>query len=943
MSKPISQIWSCLGKQNTRSLVFGALVTSLTSLANATPDKAAKYYEDAQQRYEKGDLPGATIQLKNTIQQDPKMLAAQLLLGKVLLKSGELKGAEAAFEEALAQGVSRSEVIVPLGQIYLMLGELKKLLDNVTVAGMPAPLHAEILTLRGAAYGLSGSTVLAAKSFADARSADPRSAVPLMAEAPMLLKLKESDKAKATAAKAVELAPGNAMAWYTQGVVLQSLQDARGALAAQEHALSIDPKYIDARIARASLLITLEREKDAAQDLTYLANTELLDPRASYLRGLLAARQGDQAAAKNGYAEAADMIDALPASLLAINDPIVMTGALAHRALGNNEKAKAYLESLLSRNSKNATAQVLLATMLLDAKDNTAALPLLEAAQRTSPDDPQILFLLGRLRLERKQYLQASQLFEKASALNGGPSVLRELGASQMALGQGQVAIANLEKAYADNPADLKAAVQLALAYAGQGQNAKALRAAEAIVKRDPDNLTMLNFLGNVRGRTGDKSGARAAFVQVLAKSPSFQPAAVNLSWLDIEERRFGEARTRLAQMLTTSKDNPDLLFQLGVLEVRANNPAEALRQLARANDLRRTDPRPGLAMVELLINQGQVDKALDTARSLVNNVPGSLAAQLALGRTYLAAGDRNAARLTFKDATRLAEYDAAKQVQIGRLQLMAGSPEDAAYNVQKALQAKPDDKEALVLQVEVDFRSGNTARVDAGLKALSSKYPGSVSTLITTAHVAMARGQFPAALTGYRAVMDKEPSTDNAILVVRAYIAAGQSDKALAFMETWAKKQPGDPIALKALAQVQIQAGKLEDARQNFKKILATGPEDSSTLASYAQVLQQLNDPSAVTMAEKALKLSSGNPEFADVLGWILVQRGKTEESLRHLRDARLRQPSSGEIRFHLAYALAKAGHKAEAKEEMSAALKAPVKVRNSPAVTQLMAELGL
>jgi putative PEP-CTERM system TPR-repeat lipoprotein len=919
------------------------IIAGLTHAAHATPEKAAKYYEDALKRYEKGDLSGATIQLKNTIQEDQKMLAAQLLLGKVLLKNGELKGAEAAFEEALAQGVDRSELAIPLGQLYLILGEPKKLLDKVTVGSVPRSLHAELLTLRGAAYGMSGNLVLAARSFADARASDPRSAVPLMAEASMLLRMGEREKAKVLATKAIELAPDNAAAWYTQGVLLHDSRDLKGALAAQERALALNPLHIDARVARTTLLISLNREKDAEQELAQLTSLGLIDPRASYMRGLLASRKGDELAAKKAYGDVVGMIDTLPPSMLAVSEQVLMTGALSHRALGSREKAQAYLEALLKLNSKHVAAQVLLASMLLEAKDYSRATSLLEAAQRNSPDDSQVLYLLGMLRLERKQYLLASQLFEKAAARSNDPSALRELGISQLGLGQGQLGLTNLEKVFANNPSDLKGAVQLALTYAGQGKYNKALQTAEAIVKRDPSNLTMLNFLGNVRGRTGDKRGAREAFQLVLGKNPAFRPAGINLSWLDIEERRFDEARSRLTQLLAQTKDDPGLLFQLGVLELRANRPADALRHWARANDLQRTDPRPGFAIVDLLTSQKQTDKALEAAKSLASAYPDSLPVQLALGRSYLAAGDKNTARLTFKEATRLAEFDAEKQVQIGRLQLAAGGVDDAAYNTQKALQARPDDEDAMLLMVEVAFRRGDMVGLDTALKALTAKHPGSANTLMTNAHVAMSRGQFPAALAGYRSIMDKTPSTSTAILVVQAHIAANQTDKALAFIEAWSKKQPSDSVALKALAQVQIQAGKLEDARKSFKQILTTSPDDSAMLGSYAQLLQQLGDPGAVGMAEKALKLAPNNPEFADLLGWILVQRGSTEEGLRHLRDARLRQPANGEIRFHLAQALAKTGRTAEAKDEMTAALSATIKVRNSPEVAKLKTALGL
>lgn len=109
----------------------------LVGSAHATPDKAARYYENALDRFEKNDVSGAVIQLKNVLQEDPRMLAAHLLLGKALLRSGDLKGAEAAFEEALRKGVNRAEVALPLGQVYMALGRPETVIERITVSDLP--------------------------------------------------------------------------------------------------------------------------------------------------------------------------------------------------------------------------------------------------------------------------------------------------------------------------------------------------------------------------------------------------------------------------------------------------------------------------------------------------------------------------------------------------------------------------------------------------------------------------------------------------------------------------------------------------------------------------------------------------------------------------------------------------------------------------------------
>ncbi|MBB4841813.1 putative PEP-CTERM system TPR-repeat lipoprotein [Paucibacter oligotrophus] len=928
-----------------RPLALAALLCLGPSLAQASPEKAAKFYEDAQQRFEKGDLSGASIQLKNTIQEDNKMLAAHLLLGKVLFKNGELKGAEAAFEEAIRQGVSRSELAIPMAQLYLQLGERKKLLDQINTTGLGPAQQAEVLTLRGTAYALSGNNTLAAKSFADAKAIDPRSAAPLMAEAQMLLRAGERDKARATAQRATELAPDNGLTWYTLATILQATQDLKGALAAQEKALAINPKQVDARVSRAALLLSLGRQKDAEDDLALLAAAKQADPRASYMRAILAAKRGDEAAAKKSYAETVTMIDPMPPGLLIVNEPLLMAGALSNNALGNREKARGYLETLIGQNPRHYAAQVLMASILLETRDYGKAQPMLENLQRANPEDTQVMYLLGSVHLARKRYQQATEMFERAAQRAGANAgdALRELGFSQLGMGQDKLGQGNLEKAFAANPGDARAGVQLAMIYARQGQSARALQTAQAIVKLDPNNLTMLNFLGNIKGRSGDKAGAREAFTQVLAKDPAFRPAGINLSWLDIEEKRFEEARARLKQMLGRVKDDPDVLFELGILELRAGRNAEAMLNWQRADEVQRADPRPGLSIIDLLSSQKQFDKALEAAKLLAGKHPGKLPVQLALGRAYLAVGDATNARLSFQDATKLAEFDAEKQILIGRMQLQAGNPDGAAYNVQKALQARPDDQAALVLQVEVEARRGDNAKLDAALKTLSSKYPGSLPTLMTVANVAMLRGQLPLAQSNYRAAMDKSPNTGTAILLVRAQIAAGETDKALAFLEDWARKQPDDRLLLKALAEVQLQAGKNEAARKSYTKLMSLEPEDPSILSGYASLLLRIGDPAAAAMAEKALKLAPGNPDLTDLLGWILVKSGNLDAGLRHLREARLRSPGNGEIRFHLAYALAKSGRKAEAKEELNAALNASNRVQASPELAQLKSELGV
>lgn len=162
----------------------------------ATPERAARFYEDAQKKFERKEFSATVIQLKNALQNASRMLSAHVLLGKALLQSEDLQGAEAAFEDALKRGLDRSHIALPLAQIHLRLGRPDLVIDGIPAAGLPRSVRVEVLSLRGTAYAELGKTRLAKDAFNEARAVDPQSPAPYVAEISSLLAEKNYDQAK---------------------------------------------------------------------------------------------------------------------------------------------------------------------------------------------------------------------------------------------------------------------------------------------------------------------------------------------------------------------------------------------------------------------------------------------------------------------------------------------------------------------------------------------------------------------------------------------------------------------------------------------------------------------------------------------------------------------------------------------------------------------------
>ena len=195
--------------------------------------------------------------------------------------------------------------------------------------------------------------------------------------------------------------------------------------------------------------------------------------------------------------------------------------------------------------------------------------------------------------------------------------------------------------------------------------------------------------------------------------------------------------------------------------------------------------------------------------------------------------------------------------------------------------------------------------------------------------------------MTQFRTALDKEQTTENALRVFQVHFESGAPAKAAQFMEDWLREHPKDPSASRALADAEFRAGNLTSARRRYEAVLQAQGDDPLVMNNLANILAKLGDPAAAEYAERAFRMAPSNPAIQDTLGWLLVQGGQLEAGLRHLREARLRDPANPEIRYHLAAALVKAGRQQEARRELAVALASAAPFEGMDEARRLSSEL--
>lgn len=914
------------------------------SAAQAAPvSEAGRLYEDALKRYEGHDLAGAAIQVKNALQKDPRLLAAHLLLGRTLLAQGKAMEAEQSLLTALRMGVDRSEIAPLLARAYLDQGSPKRVLEQIDVSGLPARALFEVLLLRAGAQTDLGDLRGAERTLDEARRIDAGAANLQSAEAALRMRERNFPAAIQAADRAIAAAPKDARHWMTRGSARHGMNEAAGALADYGRAIALDADFGDARVARAGLLMDLNRDKEAWADLEALRRQAAQDPRGAYLRALYHGRRNETTKVAEALTEVVKVTEAIPMDLLQRRPHYLLLAGLANHGLGQAEKARSYLRQFVLAEPRHLGARKLLASMLLAERDYAGALDMLQPVHKAGTADSTLLALLASANLGLNRRATAADLLAQAAAGATDPGTSASIGLTMLGTGQTEEALALLRKAVSGDPEQVQAVTALTMLEMRQGNARAGIAAARQLTSERPKDPIAHNLLGAALGAAGDIKGARAAYAKALALDPAFVTAHLNLAKLDLGEGKPEQARARLTELLPRHPKHGALLYELARAEWLLGQRDSALQRMEKLRVLEPRNFRAASELVDRYLETRALDKALGVAKDMETKASGDQPVVLAtLARVYTARNERGDARLVLDRLVRQAGFDAVQLTDAARQQLAAGLTDNARYTLEKALTGTPAQylpAERLLAELEL---AGDLARADKRIRALRARAADDPEVLRLAGRLALARRQYPEAIRLLRDSHAKAPSATMAQTLANAHIAAGQPARGLEVLRAWSRSHPDDLDTIRAIAIGQLRANDRRGARATLAGLLQKTPDDPRALNNLAYIMTGDGDPQAVSIAEKAHRLAPDNPAVSDTLGWALLRQGQTEEALRHLRDARLRDPGNGDIRYHLAEALGKAGRHAEAQEELKEALRIGLSAEYAMAARRLSVQLA-
>jgi cellulose synthase operon protein C len=893
-----------------------------TGQGTAVPGRgqAAQLYEKALVDFNLGHTRSAYINLKNALLQDPFLVSAHLLLGKIYIQLGQGDKAEKELLIADGLGAHQSLTLIPLARAYLLQGKAKKLLAELFPLGTVAEEDAELLALRGQAHLQLDQLYDAQRAFTQALERNPNNVSAVLGRIQVLLLKGDLNEADFYARRAVELAPDNPRAWYLKGLMTRSLGDIQSALRDFERATTALPAYLPAQIARISALLELGRTGPAMAAVEETLTIYPRDPRPIYLKAVVQARLQELDEAKESLRQTQLLISQLPRELVEAHPPTLLLAGLVSYSLKQWAQATDYLGLYLEKFPDAVGPRTLLAQIALERDQIEEAVKLLDPALGLAPGDQRVLSLLAEAYMRDRQYVKAANFLQQAIEAGDDNLVLRtQRAVNRFGLGSKAQAIEELGAVFEADPRYEKAGATLVVMSLKERRFDEAVRVARRLLESSPDNLTYLNLYGVAQMAASSPDAARWAFNLVLVLDGRFVPAQLNLAELELRDGRAEEARRRLQLLLAR---NPDSISGMLLL-------ARAFEQLGDREDAKQwaqkaaaTDPNAipvAVYLTDLLLKMKSTEEALTTVESLEWRAvdPDDLDLLAALARAYIANGRRATAQVVLQRGSTLAGYNAASLLELATLQRQAGDLNGAIWSLEKAVSGQPKYLPARIKLGEIYTEVGRFKQATDLATALQKDFPKEPYGEHLMGAIARARGDDAGALEHFTRALKLRESPILAVRHFETLRAVQGIGPAVDFLKRWVDKHPDDEIARQALAEGLVRGGRSAEAKEIYQRALARTPDNATLLNNLALIYAQEGSPKAIELARKAHQILPA-PEITDTLGWVLVRAGQFDEGLTHLRDAQTRAAAEPGIGYHIAYALDRMGRPDEALAEL-------------------------
>jgi cellulose synthase operon protein C len=839
-------LWHCAA--------FAAAVLIFATSASEAADSPAPV-KNTDQLVSSGNLKATEIELRNAIQESPQDPLLRSQLARVYLQLGDPISAEREARAARDRNGKEADYLPALLESMVRQGKYADLADLVKPGNRAPALESKVRLALGIAAGGLHDRAKAESMLTDAVRLDPSALQPKI----MLARtLSTTNPAEANKLLDQTLAadPRSVEALQVKGELARAHGDLKAAMSQFDAALKIDPKNGSVRLSRASLNIAQGNYKAADDDLNPVLKTNPDNFMANYLRAFEFTRQQKYAAADHMFDRISPLFTKFPAGYY--------VQGITKLALGQFAQAEDVLELYLTQVPGDARAARFAAVAALRQGSPTRAIGYLKPFVDKSPQDPQLLALLGNAYMASGKPELALQQFERAAALDPGNSAIKtRVAISEIGAGQGKEGLADLERVFDTQSGAVIAGPTLVLTQLRAGQVDKAAQTAAALLKRDPKSALYQTLAGMVKAEQHDYPSAEAAYQGALTSQPDFSPARLDLAQLYLATGKPDQAKKVYNDALVKNPNDEAALLGLANIAISGKKWPEATDLINRARTAAPNDPTPGLTLVRAFEQRQDWANAKATASALNAQFPSNVEVLDAQGRTQLEAGDTDGAISSYKRAHELAPNSLPILSRYVTLLNSAKDYAEARGVLQNAIAKDPKNASLKIELVRVIAALDGVDAAISQANSFAADDPNSDGFTLVSAQLYQNAGRYGDAAALLDKAVAARPADDPLTLALaRLYIRTGDFAKADAVLNARLTADPKDLAVRSVLGPLYLATGRVADAKKVYSDLLTQKPNDVAGLLGLADVaIGQKQWPEALDDIARAHSAAPNDP----------------------------------------------------------------------------------
>src|SRR5262245_46993348 len=642
-----------------------------------------------------GEFDAARTRAELALKVAPESAPANILLGNALAGLNETGRAVKQIEQAISLDPAYAPAWTALGAVQFLGGNRERAGEAFNKAVELAPKSIDARLSLANFQWASGDVGSAERTLKSALGIDEKSSGVHRALALLYLSTNRAPEAESHF-QALATEPGGklALADYYTGMnkrdqamkVLHDVEsgsdksDARAAklrIAAGEYSggnkneaykivdavLHDKPKYEEARIAKARMLLIDGKADDAAKEAQEAVKVASGSPAAQYTLGLTAMARRDYTAAETAFEDVLKLNPRAAAARLQlarlqlargettgalesaeevaqqrpddVDAAVLMSRSL--RAQGDLPRAERELASRISRNPNAAPLHLEKGWLARQRNELPAARKSFEETLRLQPSTYDALVGLVTIDIAQRNIAAARERVTSWRQRDPNDARVKLLSA-RVALAGGNTADAEqtLRALVTADPSQLDAYDLLGRIAMSNGQLDRALAEYQNLASHSKTPAGPLTLVAMIQEARGDRDSARQQYERVLALDPHAGVAANNLAWMYAEAGRLDDA-LKLATVAQDQLKRPEAEDTLGWVYYRKGLWQHAIASFERAISKAPSNPvyqyHVGLAHLKEG-NESQGRAALKRALALKSDFNGAEDARKALDET---------------------------------------------------------------------------------------------------------------------------------------------------------------------------------------------------------------------------------------------------------------------------------------------------------------------